>query len=199
MVRYDDRTNAHSQVVSSGLGGQATRAAFFGSRPPSRASLLASASSPFSSRCSTISLIRTSCLQHRRWPPIPSCGVFLAVSSRSLRLICLTTWESSGLLLYLSPPKPKKYRAVRPSANKCVQLLGCVALLLVSFPFAFYKYGERIRGKSKFAPSPDIEQDKRRDEEARLENSKGDESENTAMGSPSRNENIVEKEEVKEE
>lgn len=36
-------------------------------------------------------------------------------------------------------------------------------------PFIFYKYGKRIRDKSKFAPAPDIAPDKRRDEEANTE------------------------------
>lgn len=49
-----------------------------------------------------------------------------------------------------------------------MQLLGCVALLLVPMPVIFYIFGKRIRAKSKFAPAPDIAQDKRRDEEARL-------------------------------
>lgn len=35
-------------------------------------------------------------------------------------------------------------------------------------------YGKKIRAKSKFAPAPDIEQDKRRDEESRG-GSEGDE------------------------
>lgn len=35
-------------------------------------------------------------------------------------------------------------------------------------PFLFYIYGKRIRANSKFSPAPDIAQDKRRDEEARL-------------------------------
>jgi DHA1 family multidrug resistance protein-like MFS transporter len=39
---------------------------------------------------------------------------------------------------------------------------------MVPMPILFYRYGKKIRAKSKFAPSPDIEQDKRRDEEARL-------------------------------
>jgi DHA1 family multidrug resistance protein-like MFS transporter len=47
-------------------------------------------------------------------------------------------------------------------------LLGCVALLLVPMPVIFYLFGKKIRGKSKFAPAPDIAQDKRRDEEGRL-------------------------------
>lgn len=46
--------------------------------------------------------------------------------------------------------------------------LGCVAALFIPMPFLLYKYGKTIRAKSKFAPAPDIEQDKRRDEEARL-------------------------------
>ena len=46
-------------------------------------------------------------------------------------------------------------------------LLGCVALVLAPMPVLFLLYGKRIRGKSKFAPAPDIMQDKRRDEEAR--------------------------------
>lgn len=44
--------------------------------------------------------------------------------------------------------------------------LGCVAALFIPMPFLFYKYGKRIRARSTFAPAPDIEQDKRRDEEA---------------------------------
>jgi DHA1 family multidrug resistance protein-like MFS transporter len=46
-------------------------------------------------------------------------------------------------------------------------LLGCVALVLVPMPVVFYIFGKRIRAKSKFAPAPDIEQDRRRDEESR--------------------------------
>ena len=33
-------------------------------------------------------------------------------------------------------------------------LLGCVAALLAPIPFVFWKYGARIRQKSKFAPTP---------------------------------------------
>ncbi|KAL9102520.1 MAG: hypothetical protein Q9187_009113, partial [Circinaria calcarea] len=33
-------------------------------------------------------------------------------------------------------------------------LLGCVAVVLVPIPIIFYKYGARIRTKSKFAPTP---------------------------------------------
>ncbi|KAH7412094.1 major facilitator superfamily domain-containing protein [Phaeosphaeria sp. MPI-PUGE-AT-0046c] len=46
-------------------------------------------------------------------------------------------------------------------------LLGCVALVLVPMPIVFYVYGKKIRAKSKFAPAPDIAQDKRRDEESK--------------------------------
>lgn len=46
-------------------------------------------------------------------------------------------------------------------------LLGIVAALFIPMPFILYKYGRGIRAKSKFAPAPDIEQDKRRDLESR--------------------------------
>ena len=46
-------------------------------------------------------------------------------------------------------------------------LLGCVAALFIPMPFYLYKKGRSIRAKSKFAPAPDIEQDKRRDEESK--------------------------------
>jgi len=45
-------------------------------------------------------------------------------------------------------------------------LVGCVAVLLAPMPVFFYIYGKRIRAKSKFAPAPDIVQDKKRDEES---------------------------------
>jgi DHA1 family multidrug resistance protein-like MFS transporter len=45
-------------------------------------------------------------------------------------------------------------------------LLGCVAAVLVPMPVVFYVFGKRIRGRSSFAPAPDIAQDKRRDEES---------------------------------
>lgn len=41
-------------------------------------------------------------------------------------------------------------------------------------PIAFYLFGKKIRAKSTFAPAPDIEQDKRRDEEARVAGSEGE-------------------------
>lgn len=44
---------------------------------------------------------------------------------------------------------------------------GCFSALLIPMPFIFYFFGKRIRAKSKFAPAPDLEQEKRRlDEEA---------------------------------
>ncbi|EIN07969.1 MFS general substrate transporter [Punctularia strigosozonata HHB-11173 SS5] len=49
-------------------------------------------------------------------------------------------------------------------------LIGCVALVLAPSPFFFFKYGARIRQKSRFAPAPDlkvaqdIEEEKRRAE-----------------------------------
>ena len=46
-------------------------------------------------------------------------------------------------------------------------LLGCVAALFIPMPFYLYAKGKSIRAKSKFAPAPDIEQDKRRDEESK--------------------------------
>lgn len=46
-------------------------------------------------------------------------------------------------------------------------LLGCMAALFIPMPFIFYYKGKTIRAKSKFAPAPDIAQDKRRDEESR--------------------------------
>ena len=45
-------------------------------------------------------------------------------------------------------------------------LIGCVAVLLAPMPVFFYLYGKKIRAKSKFAPAPDILQDRRRDEES---------------------------------
>ena len=54
-------------------------------------------------------------------------------------------------------------------------LLGCVATLFIPMPFILYRYGKSIRARSKFAPAPDIAQDKRRDEESRAA-AEGDES-----------------------
>lgn len=57
--------------------------------------------------------------------------------------------------------------------NYGMTLLGCVAALFIPMPFLFYYKGKTIRAKSKFAPAPDIEQDKRRDEESRGSGSDG--------------------------
>jgi len=35
-------------------------------------------------------------------------------------------------------------------------LLGCVAFALVPLPICFVLFGKKIRGKSKFAPAPDL-------------------------------------------
>ena len=61
--------------------------------------------------------------------------------------------------------------------------LGCIAALFIPMPFILYKYGRSIRAKSKFAPAPDIEQDKRRDLESKGAVSEGEES--TANGTSS--------------
>lgn len=45
-------------------------------------------------------------------------------------------------------------------------LIGCVAVVLAPMPVFFYVYGKKIRAKSKFAPAPDIVQDRKRDEES---------------------------------
>ncbi|KAI9430447.1 MFS polyamine transporter [Lactarius indigo] len=41
--------------------------------------------------------------------------------------------------------------------NWASTLIGCIALLLLPIPFLFYKYGPRIRARSKFSPSRDLE------------------------------------------
>ncbi|CAI9626637.1 mfs general substrate transporter [Alternaria burnsii] len=64
-------------------------------------------------------------------------------------------------------------------------LLGCVAAVLVPMPVVFYLYGKKIRGRSTFAPAPDIAQDKRRDEE-----SKGAEGVDAASGETTERESI---------
>lgn len=46
--------------------------------------------------------------------------------------------------------------------NWGMTFLGCLATVLVPMPFAFYFFGKKIRAKSKFAPAPDLEQDKQR-------------------------------------
>lgn len=53
-------------------------------------------------------------------------------------------------------------------------LIGAVAAVMVPLPFFFYYFGKKIRAKSKMAPAPDIEQDKRRAREGKKdEESKG--------------------------
>ena len=63
--------------------------------------------------------------------------------------------------------------------NWGMTLLGCLSALFIPMPFVFYFKGKQIRAKSKFAPAPDIEQDKRRDEESKG-GGEGDESDGTA-------------------
>ncbi|KAK5105807.1 hypothetical protein LTR62_002130 [Meristemomyces frigidus] len=58
--------------------------------------------------------------------------------------------------------------------NWGMTLLGCVAALFIPVPFILYTKGKSIRAKSKFAPAPDIEQDRRRDEESRNNGGKGE-------------------------
>ena len=48
-------------------------------------------------------------------------------------------------------------------------LLGCVAALMIPLPVIFLVFGSRIRGRSKFAPAPDLAQDKRRKEEEKMQ------------------------------
>ena len=60
--------------------------------------------------------------------------------------------------------------------------LGCIAVLFIPMPFVLYRYGKKIRAKSKFAPAPDIEQDKRRDEESRAAAAAGEGEESTTNG-----------------
>ena len=64
-------------------------------------------------------------------------------------------------------------------------LLGCVAALFIPMPFFLYKYGRSIRAKSKFAPAPDIAQDKRRDEESRMQQGESDAEKSAVMGESS--------------
>ncbi|KAF2843692.1 MFS general substrate transporter [Patellaria atrata CBS 101060] len=48
-------------------------------------------------------------------------------------------------------------------------VLGCIAAVLIPMPVVFYLYGKKIRARSKFAPAPDIELDRKRDEESRMD------------------------------
>jgi DHA1 family multidrug resistance protein-like MFS transporter len=53
--------------------------------------------------------------------------------------------------------------------NYCNTLIGAIAVVLVPLPFIFYFFGKKIRARSTFAPAPDIEQEKKRDEEGNVE------------------------------
>ena len=79
--------------------------------------------------------------------------------------------------------------------NWGMTLLGCVAALFIPMPFVLYKYGKSIRARSKFAPAPDIEQDKRRDEESRGAEEGGNESAQNGESSASEEKNYAEKKE----
>jgi DHA1 family multidrug resistance protein-like MFS transporter len=57
-------------------------------------------------------------------------------------------------------------------------LIGAIAVVLVPLPFIFYLFGKKIRARSTFAPAPDIEQEKKRDEEGNIE-SKNNENESS--------------------
>lgn len=74
--------------------------------------------------------------------------------------------------------------------------LGCISALAIPMPFIFYKYGKKIRAKSKFAPAPDIEKDKKRDEESRGNDVNGDVEKEESRG---RDTSDIEKKESKED
>ncbi|CAK3997345.1 related to fluconazole resistance [Lecanosticta acicola] len=57
--------------------------------------------------------------------------------------------------------------------NWGMTLLGCVSALFIPMPFIFYYKGKTIRARSKFAPAPDIQQEKKGDEESGDDNSGG--------------------------
>lgn len=73
--------------------------------------------------------------------------------------------QSHGLAQLHSSIELTSYAGI--GINWGMTFLGCLAVLMIPMPFLFYIYGKRIRGKSKFAPAPDILQDRRRDEESR--------------------------------
>nr|POF26335.1 putative transporter [Quercus suber] len=66
--------------------------------------------------------------------------------------------------------------------NWGLTLLGCVAALFIPMPFILYFFGKRIRAKSKFAPAPDIEQEKRAQDEESRGGGEGDEEKPQANG-----------------
>lgn len=72
--------------------------------------------------------------------------------------------------------------------NYGMTLLGCVAALFIPMPFYLYKHGKKLRGKSKFAPALDIQQDKKRDEESRGQQENDVEDKVEAAGSSSSDE-----------
>ena len=74
-------------------------------------------------------------------------------------------------------------------------LLGCVAAIFIPMPFILYRYGKSIRAKSKFAPAPDIEQDKRRDLESRGAVDDGEDSTGNGTSSGSEAKDLEKKEE----
>lgn len=47
-----------------------------------------------------------------------------------------------------------QYMFAALKVNYAGTLLGCVALVLVPIPVAFWKYGHKLRARSKFAPTP---------------------------------------------
>lgn len=51
--------------------------------------------------------------------------------------------------------------------NWSMTILGCVATLAIPMPVCFLLFGKKIRSKSKMAPAPDIELDRKRDLESR--------------------------------
>lgn len=52
-------------------------------------------------------------------------------------------------------------------------LLGCVAVALVPLPICFVLFGKRIRGKSKFAPAPDLVAERKKKEDLEAQESSG--------------------------
>lgn len=61
--------------------------------------------------------------------------------------------------------------------NWGMTVLGCFAALFIPVPFLFYRFGKMIRAKSKFAPAPDVEKEKK-------ENGEGSGDEEAGHGKP---------------
>ena len=80
--------------------------------------------------------------------------------------------KSVAVFTHLTTLRVQTYMFEGIGINYGMTLLGCVSALFLPMPFIFYYYGKRIRGMSKFAPAPDITQDRKRaevaDEEARI-------------------------------